>query len=291
MQEFTKEELESEIWRDVDGFEGEYQVSNIGRVRSLDRFAKHSIGKTKAKIKGRLLKPSYYKEGYTYCTLKDKKYKIHRLVAKAFIPNPYNKETVNHLDEVRDNNRMWNLIWFSVDEQNKYSKGTNTVIFYENVIHRFSSLSEASKSLGLDYDVVQRLSYEFNYTFKCMVDVLNTNQLALEEKAEPKFKKRGKSKYKGITIKEGKFYSRVSSKGKRYFVGSFETEKEAVVERDKFIVKNNINLPLQSKEPKLYSKNNLVKLWFIMKPSILNLSSVTNEFVETFEKNLLNKKL
>jgi len=93
-----EEEFEKEIWKDIIGYEGSYQVSNHGRVRSLDRIV---ISKnTTRKILGRILKINLYPNGYEYVQLqKDGKRKsclVHRLIAVAFIPNPKNLPIINH---------------------------------------------------------------------------------------------------------------------------------------------------------------------------------------------------
>ncbi len=99
-----------EEWRDIEGYEHEYQVSNLGRVRSLDR-----ISKQNHKLKGRFVTPNITKGGYAlvrmYGTQGFKIESIHRLVAKAFIPNPDNLPEVNHKDENKQNNCVDNLEW------------------------------------------------------------------------------------------------------------------------------------------------------------------------------------
>jgi len=107
------------IWADVDGYENLYQVSNTGMVRSLDRTISHS--KTnKMKLKGITLSPSNDGNGYLHVALhrykEIKTFKVHRLVAKAFILNPDNKKTVNHKDSNRKNNNVLNLEWASYRE-------------------------------------------------------------------------------------------------------------------------------------------------------------------------------
>ena len=94
-----------EIWKDIEGYEGLYQVSNLGRVKSLGVDKWH---------KGRVIKPQFdglkhYLFVQLYKNKKSKRFNIHRLVAKAFIPNPNNLPQVNHKDEVKTNNNARNL--------------------------------------------------------------------------------------------------------------------------------------------------------------------------------------
>lgn len=112
-----------EIWKDIEGYEGLYQVSNLGRVRSLDRYTK---GKNNSKIfkKGKLLKISQNQHGYNIVQLwnKQKCFQtgVHRLVAQAFIPNPNNLPQVNHKDENKINNCVDNLEWCSAEYNTNY---------------------------------------------------------------------------------------------------------------------------------------------------------------------------
>ena len=90
-----------EIWKDIKDFENMYQVSNLGRVKSLPRIIMRKDGK-KQTIKGQILKGSKDTKGYIQVELKKNNKRnikvIHRLVALAFIPNEKNKEQVNHID-------------------------------------------------------------------------------------------------------------------------------------------------------------------------------------------------
>ena len=111
-----------ELWKDIEGFEGLYQVSTWARVRSLDRYVTGNCG-VKYFRKGEIKKPNINKYGYKRISLskdgKQKKIFLHCLVAEAFIPNPDNLPCVNHKDEVKTNNRRWNLEWCS-SEYNKH---------------------------------------------------------------------------------------------------------------------------------------------------------------------------
>lgn len=105
-----------EIWEDVAGYEGLYQVSNLGNVKSLGHNAKAGIMGYKF-YHGKNLKPYPCKtrKGYLYVALfkngHRKQYRVHRLVAESFIPNPFNLPEVNHIDHNVANNSVENLEW------------------------------------------------------------------------------------------------------------------------------------------------------------------------------------
>lgn len=111
-------ELGAEIWKDIKGFEGIYQISTNGRVRSF----KETQG-------GRILSNKNSKGGYLSIVLKRKglviSTRIHRLVAEAFIPNPDNKPQVNHKDSNRQNNYVENLEWVTATENMKHAAKNN----------------------------------------------------------------------------------------------------------------------------------------------------------------------
>ena len=106
--------MEKEIWKDIEGYEDDYMISSYGRVRSVDRMKTLSNG-VKRLQKGRILKPAKDKDGYLLCILSKNGIhtmcKVHRLVAQAFIPNPYNLPQINHKDENKANNCVDNLEW------------------------------------------------------------------------------------------------------------------------------------------------------------------------------------
>ncbi len=110
-----------EEWRDIIGYEGRYQVSNKGRVRSVARV--HTAGCAPRPISERVLALQDHYRGYRFVVIRIgmKRYKhfIHRLVAVAFIPNPEAKPYVNHIDRVKSNNDLSNLEWVT-EKENTY---------------------------------------------------------------------------------------------------------------------------------------------------------------------------
>ena len=113
-----------EIWKDVKGYEGSYQVSNLGNVKSLDRIITHRNGR-KFNVKGKMLTPKKHTGGYSQVCLSKRNYRyIHRLVAEVFIPNPENLPEVNHKDENKKNNHAENLEWCT----SKYNTNYGTCI-------------------------------------------------------------------------------------------------------------------------------------------------------------------
>ena len=106
--------MDAEIWKSIDGYDGKYQVSNLGRVKSVFTTYVTNNGLRK-KYRDVILKPMVQKNGYLYVCLwsenKKKNCLIHRLVAQAFVPNPYQHPEVNHKDEDKNNNSAVNLEW------------------------------------------------------------------------------------------------------------------------------------------------------------------------------------
>ena len=125
-----------EIWKEIKGYEGLYEVSNTGKVRSKDRLVTGKDGVTKklkgkelfftvSKVdeKGHLPRASVQLWKDNHATLKS----VHRLVAEAFIPNPENKPTVNHIDGNPLNNYVDNLEWATYSENQKHAYRTGLV--------------------------------------------------------------------------------------------------------------------------------------------------------------------
>lgn len=104
-----------EIWKEINGFEGRYSVSNLGNIRN-DK-------------SGLLLNPFIHNNGYTRVSFRTKGiinyFLVHRLVATMFIPNPHNKRTVNHKDGDKINNKLSNLEWATDKEQARHAINLN----------------------------------------------------------------------------------------------------------------------------------------------------------------------
>lgn len=174
---------EREIWKDIEGFEGLYQVSNMGRVRSLDR--EDAQGRRR---KGRVLADKHNNRGYhtiDLCRDGNIEYKlIHRLVATAFLDKPDNLPQVNHKDENKENNAVSNLEWCSALYNDMYGTRNKRVAkALERPIyvvtssgHRyfFESTRKAAKLLGLDRRAMHRClkdkhKHHHGYTFEWAV--------------------------------------------------------------------------------------------------------------------------
>ena len=112
-----------EIWKEIPGFDGAYQISNFGNVRSCDRMIYYKKGNPSAPCKHEKSRTinqhksnsGYYRVGLRKNTIR-KFYSVHRLVAQTFLDNPDNKPQVNHIDGNRENNRVDNLEWVTSSE-------------------------------------------------------------------------------------------------------------------------------------------------------------------------------
>lgn len=161
-----------EIWKDVDGYEGLYKVSNLGNVMSCERYVK-TCGGGKRLVSESVLKPFMCPGGYLEINLwKNNKMKttmIHRLVAKAFLENPNNFPEVNHKDENKKNNCVDNLEWCTPKYNANYGtrnqrmvekKETKSVFMMDksgNIIKKFDSLGEATRQTGFDISAIIRV--------------------------------------------------------------------------------------------------------------------------------------
>lgn len=111
--------MTTEEWKEVSGFEGKYQISTTGLVKSMDRFVPSGFGSERP-IKGCLIKQGEHPQGYRYVLFSDcgksKKFLVHRLVAMTFIDNLNYYPQVNHLDGNKSNNDICNLEWVTAQQ-------------------------------------------------------------------------------------------------------------------------------------------------------------------------------
>lgn len=148
-----------ENWKDIIGFEGLYQVSDLGRVKSFYNGKERVL--VGVKNTNGYLKVGLWKDG------KVKQYRVHRLVAEAFIPNPYGLPEVNHKDECKTNNAVSNLEWCDNRYNNNYGTRTErsakaqsrTVHQYTldgSLVRSYPSVMEAERSTGCNHGYISK---------------------------------------------------------------------------------------------------------------------------------------
>ena len=135
--------MKSENWVDINGYEGKYQVSDMGNVRSTNQGQHHD----------KVLTERLGTHGYNRASLSSggivREYRVHRLVAQAFIDNPDGKENINHINGIRNDNRVSNIEWCT--------KSENAIHAYETGLHRklYGKLDESDvlsiHALSMDY--------------------------------------------------------------------------------------------------------------------------------------------
>lgn len=137
-----------EYWKDIKGFEGLYQISNLKRVKSLPRM-RVSKGGSLCPVSERILSQKIDRYGYPIATLsKDGKshfIPVHKLMAQAFIPNPKHLPQVNHKDENKTNNHLSNLEWCTAGYNSRYGTRTKRLAEKLSIIKKGTHLSEQHK--------------------------------------------------------------------------------------------------------------------------------------------------
>lgn len=146
-----------EIWKPIEGYEKRYKISNLGNVKRLFRYHE------------KVLKLCLKKSGYLYVHLNDKNFRVHRLVAKAFIKNPQNKPDVNHKNGIKTDNTVFNLEWVTRSENTKHAiyvlgvqnnlfvngvpRNNKKILQYDlnnNFLKEWLSIAEAAKTLNIN---------------------------------------------------------------------------------------------------------------------------------------------
>lgn len=186
--------MNTEQWRPIEEFEGFYKVSNFGHIRSLDRvvISKRGIPMT---FKGKELKCFVATNGYKNVILKKSGIEypqiVHRIVAKAFLPNPNNLPQVNHKNEVKTDNRVSNLEWCDVSYNAKYKdaqkrrykngggrrkRPVNQFTTDGRFLRTFQSIAEAAKAVGAKQNAITHccqgrfktsMGYRWRYADTC----------------------------------------------------------------------------------------------------------------------------
>lgn len=181
------------MWKSIQGYEGYYEVSDSGEVRSLDRYVADTTGKHAGKnrlLKGSMMKltegkTSRKEGGYLVVNLRknhtSRVVPVHVLVARAFIPNPDNMPTVNHKDGNKLNNNVSNLEWVSYSENNVHALRTglrsprgNAIIQYTldgDYVATYKSATEAARITGFSRGAIShclngRASQSFGYIWR-----------------------------------------------------------------------------------------------------------------------------
>jgi hypothetical protein len=163
----------NEVWKDIKGYENLYQISSMGRVKSLERIMEYYRNgkKQTMRIPETILTPIIDNNGYSRVTLfrnsKRKMVFIHRLVGEAFIPNPENKPCIDHINTIRDDNRVENLRFCTYSENNlnpltlerfkswvginnKFSKQVIQFDLNGELIRKWDCITDVKRELGIE---------------------------------------------------------------------------------------------------------------------------------------------
>lgn len=227
--------MKKEIWKVIKGYEGLYEISSWGRVKSIARNTTKGGIRKLHKSKGGYYSVILIKNGL------HKGYRINRLVAEAFIPNPENKPFVNHINSIKTDNNVINLEWCTARENNTHHyKTQNTSSQYTGVSY-FKSLNKWKAAISFN-----KKSYSLGY-YENEIDAHYAYEKALKEinetgKLTPYHNPKNSSKYKGVTYyrKTNKWMSQIGHKGKTIYVGLFNTELEAFEARQKKLIELNM---------------------------------------------------
>ena len=163
--------MENEVWKDIADYDGLYQISDKGRVKSI------GYGKE------RILKPAKVGSGYLFVNLykngEKKQFLVHRLVCQTFIHNPYNLPEVNHRDENKTNNSVENLEWCDRKYNNNYGthnqrmaeKLSKPVLQFtkdEKFVKEWKSTKDVERNLGFNHSLISACclgKYKFGYEY------------------------------------------------------------------------------------------------------------------------------
>lgn len=168
-----------EIWKDINEFEGLYQVSNLGNVKRI-RFINKNTNKEQEMLKVKKLRKDGYYEVALYKNSKGKSKQVHRLVANAFIPNLDNKPEVNHKNGIKTDNRVSNLEWVTISENALHSsrvlrnnvRKINQYDLKGRYLATYSSIKIASEITGISASSISNVlakrrnkTYEYKWKY------------------------------------------------------------------------------------------------------------------------------
>lgn len=151
-----------EIWKDIPGFEGMYQASNTGNIRSIGFYVPAKNG-SKRFAPPKMLIPLPTKLGYNRVKIQGKYLSVHRLVASAFLGLPKKDIQVNHKNGIKHDNRVENLEWVTCSEnlshafRNKLNLGCSKIVFDETTGVFYDNCKDAAKSIGMNYNTLNSM--------------------------------------------------------------------------------------------------------------------------------------
>lgn len=163
-KDLSLEDLEGEEWRDIPNSNGKYMASNFGRIKSLSRKCKVSIGNKGYRIiRERIRKQTLTDRGYLRIRVAfnegvQETKSVHRLIAFSFIPNPKDKPTVNHINGIRDDNKIENLEWATDSEQQIHAHKIGLRVSKFGEEHPMSKLNE------FQVRVIRKIGHDIPYT-------------------------------------------------------------------------------------------------------------------------------
>lgn len=167
-------DAEGEIWVDINGYKGQYQVSNMGRVKSLTRIIRHPKKDVDKVLKSKIMKQYISIKGYcnvVLCKIGIKKrYSVHQLVGLNWIPNPENKKGINHKKGIKTDNRVTEIEWSTHDENMKHA-GEFGLMPKGEKHFRFGKIYRRGRESANAVPVIQySLDGDFIKIWECMQD-------------------------------------------------------------------------------------------------------------------------
>lgn len=153
--------MKEEIWKDIEGYEGLYQVSNLGRVKRM-RFINKNTNIEKERIKSQKIRKDGYLEVALYKNGKGKYIQVHRLVAKSFIPNPKKLPQVNHRNGIKTDNRVENLEWVTPKENIVHAISTGLRKQFKTSNHNGENNPNSKLSKNEVLDIINNKSNGLN---------------------------------------------------------------------------------------------------------------------------------